>query len=114
MGILPSTNLLSNLIVALLYNLFEKMVSVRAEYAFKPKDVKVDKKINISPIDASELSESEIKARISRLSMLFQNKVKTSKPTLVTPCNIFYQKLQVSLSLLFWVSCITEYGRKFT
>ncbi|KAJ4897321.1 Protein CHROMATIN REMODELING 24 [Raphanus sativus] len=45
-----------------------------AEYAFKPKDVKVDKKINISPIDASELSESDIKARISRLSMLFENK----------------------------------------
>ncbi|KAF8118488.1 hypothetical protein N665_0005s0245 [Sinapis alba] len=45
-----------------------------AEYAFKPKDVKLDKRINISPIDDSELSESEIKARISRLSMLFQNK----------------------------------------
>ncbi|KAL0863004.1 hypothetical protein Bca101_042122 [Brassica carinata] len=46
-----------------------------AEFAFKPKDVKVDKRIiNISPIDESELSESEIKARISRLSMLFQNK----------------------------------------
>uniref|UniRef100_A0A1J3DHY9 Protein CHROMATIN REMODELING 24 n=1 Tax=Noccaea caerulescens TaxID=107243 RepID=A0A1J3DHY9_NOCCA len=45
-----------------------------AEYAFKPKDVKLDKKINISPIDDSELSESEIKARISRLSMLFKNK----------------------------------------
>ncbi|KAJ0228663.1 SNF2-related [Hirschfeldia incana] len=45
-----------------------------AEYAFKPKDVKLDKRVNISPIDASELSESEIKARISRLSMLFQNK----------------------------------------
>lgn len=80
-GYIAIHNLLSNLTVALLYNLahlFEKMVSVRAEYAFKPKDVKVDKRINISPIDASELSESDIKARISRLSMLFQNKVNTS------------------------------------
>lgn len=57
---------------------FEKLVSVRAVYAFKPKDVNLDKRINISPIDESEWSESEIKARISRLSMLFQNKVKTS------------------------------------
>lgn len=56
---------------------FEKFVSVRAVYAFKPKDVNLDKRINISPIDESERSESEIKARISRLSMLFQNKVKT-------------------------------------
>ncbi|CAF2087814.1 unnamed protein product [Brassica rapa] len=45
-----------------------------AVYAFKPKDVNLDKRINISPIDESEWSESEIKARISRLSMLFQNK----------------------------------------
>ncbi|KAG2293451.1 hypothetical protein Bca52824_040120 [Brassica carinata] len=45
-----------------------------AVYAFKPKDVNLDKRINISPIDESERSESEIKARISRLSMLFQNK----------------------------------------
>ncbi|RID59021.1 hypothetical protein BRARA_F02275 [Brassica rapa] len=45
-----------------------------AVYAFKPKDVNLDERINISPIDESEWSESEIKARISRLSMLFQNK----------------------------------------
>ncbi|KAH0899882.1 hypothetical protein HID58_049450 [Brassica napus] len=46
-----------------------------AEYAFKPKDVKLDKRIiNISPIDENDLSEREIKARVSRLSMLFQNK----------------------------------------
>uniref|UniRef100_A0A0D3AX38 Uncharacterized protein n=1 Tax=Brassica oleracea var. oleracea TaxID=109376 RepID=A0A0D3AX38_BRAOL len=46
-----------------------------AEYAFKPKDVKLDKRIiNISPIDEYDLSEREIKARVSRLSMLFQNK----------------------------------------
>ncbi|KAG5393988.1 hypothetical protein IGI04_023951 [Brassica rapa subsp. trilocularis] len=45
-----------------------------AVYAFKPKDVNLDERINISPIDKSEWSESEIKARISRLSMLFQNK----------------------------------------
>lgn len=48
-----------------------------AEYAFKPKDVKLDKRIiNISPIDEYDLSEREIKARVSRLSMLFQNKVR--------------------------------------
>ncbi|WZZ50015.1 hypothetical protein YC2023_050122 [Brassica napus] len=64
-----------------------------AEYAFKPKDVKLDKRIiNISPIDEYDLSEREIKARVSRLSMLFQNK----------------QKLQVSLSLCFWVSYVRE------
>ncbi|CAN6802525.1 unnamed protein product [Brassica oleracea var. botrytis] len=60
-----------------------------AEYAFKPKDVKLDKRIiNISPIDEYDLSEREIKARVSRLSMLFQNKV--------------------SLSLCFWVSYVRE------
>ncbi|CAH2043598.1 unnamed protein product [Thlaspi arvense] len=50
-----------------------------AEYAFNPKDVNVDKRINISPIDENELSESEIKARISRLSMLFENKSTVSR-----------------------------------
>ncbi|CAN7004031.1 unnamed protein product [Brassica oleracea var. botrytis] len=60
-----------------------------AEYAFKPKDVKLDKRIiNISPIDENDLSEREIKARVSRLSMLLQNKV--------------------SLSLCFWVSYVRE------
>ncbi|CAF1920787.1 unnamed protein product [Brassica oleracea] len=60
-----------------------------AEYAFKPKDVKLDKRIiNISPIDENDLSEREIKARVSRLSMLFQNKV--------------------SLSFCFWVSYVRE------
>ncbi|KFK28086.1 hypothetical protein AALP_AA8G470500 [Arabis alpina] len=50
-----------------------------AEYAFNPKDIKLDKRINISPIDVNELSESEIKARISRLSTLFENKNTVSR-----------------------------------
>ncbi|XP_024007078.1 protein CHROMATIN REMODELING 24 isoform X2 [Eutrema salsugineum] len=50
-----------------------------AEYAFNPKDVKLNKRINISPIDDNDLSESEIKARISRLTMIFENKNTISK-----------------------------------
>ncbi|KAL1204052.1 Protein CHROMATIN REMODELING 24 [Cardamine amara subsp. amara] len=50
-----------------------------ADYVFKPKDVKLDKRINISPIDDNELSESEIKTRISRFSMLLANKSTVSK-----------------------------------
>ncbi|CAL9244776.1 unnamed protein product [Arabidopsis halleri] len=50
-----------------------------ADYAFKPKDVNLDKKINISPIDDKELSESEIKARLNRLTILLQNKDTVSR-----------------------------------
>ncbi|EOA12821.1 hypothetical protein CARUB_v10025781mg [Capsella rubella] len=50
-----------------------------ADYAFKPKDVNLGKTINISPIDEKELSESEIKARLSRLSMLLKNKSTVSR-----------------------------------
>ncbi|CAA0411848.1 unnamed protein product [Arabidopsis thaliana] len=50
-----------------------------ADYAFKPKDVNLDKRINISPIDDKELSESVIKARLNRLTMLLQNKGTVSR-----------------------------------
>ncbi|XP_010484160.1 PREDICTED: protein CHROMATIN REMODELING 24 [Camelina sativa] len=50
-----------------------------ADYAFKPKDVNLNKTINISPIDDKELSESEIKARLGRLSMLLKNKSTVSR-----------------------------------
>ncbi|XP_010444319.1 PREDICTED: protein CHROMATIN REMODELING 24-like [Camelina sativa] len=50
-----------------------------ADYAFKPKDVNLNKTINISPIDDKELSESEIKARLSRLSILLKNKSTVSR-----------------------------------
>ncbi|XP_010521188.1 PREDICTED: protein CHROMATIN REMODELING 24 [Tarenaya hassleriana] len=50
-----------------------------AEYAFNPKDVNLSQKINISPIDSSEMTESEIKARINRLSLIFANKNTISK-----------------------------------
>lgn len=77
MGI-TTNSLLSNLCVCLYYlSSTWKTVSGRADYAFKPKDVNRDKRINISPIDDKELSESEIKARISRLSMLLASKVMT-------------------------------------
>ncbi|BAA96898.1 unnamed protein product [Arabidopsis thaliana] len=50
-----------------------------ADYAFKPKDVNLDKRINISPVDDKELSESVIKARLNRLTMLLQNKGTVSR-----------------------------------
>ena len=46
----------------------------RAEYAFKPKDLILNKKPS-SPIDAGKLTESEIKQRINRLSQTLANKV---------------------------------------
>lgn len=46
----------------------------RAEYAFKPKDVILNKKPS-SPNDAGKLTESEIKQRINRLSQTLANKV---------------------------------------
>lgn len=46
----------------------------RAEYAFKPKDVTVGRKIS-SPLDTSKLTESEIKERINRVSQILGNKV---------------------------------------
>ena len=47
----------------------------RDEYAFKPKDVILNKKPSSSPNDAGKLTESEIKQRINRLSQTLANKV---------------------------------------
>ncbi|XVF14803.1 hypothetical protein REPUB_Repub09cG0092800 [Reevesia pubescens] len=49
-----------------------------AEYAFKPKDIKVSRKIS-SPDNAAKLTESEIKERINRLSQIFANKITVSR-----------------------------------
>ncbi|XP_009355846.2 LOW QUALITY PROTEIN: protein CHROMATIN REMODELING 24 [Pyrus x bretschneideri] len=49
-----------------------------AEYAFKPKDVNINKKPS-SPIDADKLTESEIKQRINRLSQTLANKAMVSR-----------------------------------
>ncbi|XVE83355.1 hypothetical protein DITRI_Ditri16bG0082700 [Diplodiscus trichospermus] len=49
-----------------------------AEYAFKPKDLKVSRTIS-SPHDAAKLTESEIKERIKRLSQIFANKITVSR-----------------------------------
>ncbi|XVF58791.1 hypothetical protein PTKIN_Ptkin07bG0094900 [Pterospermum kingtungense] len=49
-----------------------------AEYAFKPKDVKVGRKIS-SPHDATKLTESEIKERINRVSQILANKIFVSR-----------------------------------
>ncbi|XWS44706.1 hypothetical protein CRYUN_Cryun15aG0070800 [Craigia yunnanensis] len=49
-----------------------------AEYAFKPKDITVSRKIS-SPHDAAKLTESEIKERINRLSQIFANKITISR-----------------------------------
>lgn len=46
----------------------------RAEYAFKPKDIRLNRKIS-SPESAAKLTENEIKERINRLSQIFSNKV---------------------------------------
>ncbi|GMI99315.1 chromatin remodeling 24 [Hibiscus trionum] len=49
-----------------------------AEYAFKPKDVMLNRK-SPSPEDIAKLTESEIKQRINRLSHIFANKVTVSR-----------------------------------
>ncbi|KAM0968992.1 hypothetical protein ACFX2A_017568 [Malus domestica] len=49
-----------------------------AEYAFKPKDIIINKKPS-SPIDADKLTESEIKQRINRLSQTLANKAMVSR-----------------------------------
>ncbi|KAE8694443.1 Protein CHROMATIN REMODELING 24 [Hibiscus syriacus] len=49
-----------------------------AEYAFKPKDVMLNRK-SASPEDIAKLTESEIKLRINRLSQIFANKVTVSR-----------------------------------
>lgn len=49
-----------------------------AEYAFKPKDVILNKKPS-SPNDAGKLTESEIKQRINRLSQTLANKAMVSR-----------------------------------
>ncbi|KAK8710077.1 hypothetical protein V6N13_145418 [Hibiscus sabdariffa] len=49
-----------------------------AEYAFKPKDIMLNRKSS-SPDDITELTESEIKQRINRLSQIFANKVTVSR-----------------------------------
>lgn len=45
-----------------------------AEYAFNPKDVRLNKKSS-SPDSGGKLTESEIKDRIDRLSRTLANKV---------------------------------------
>ncbi|KAH9717308.1 protein CHROMATIN REMODELING 24 [Citrus sinensis] len=45
-----------------------------AEYAFNPRDIKLNKKSS-SPITEAKLKESDIKERIKRLSQLISNKV---------------------------------------
>ncbi|CAN8251714.1 unnamed protein product [Cochlearia groenlandica] len=45
-----------------------------AEYAFKPKDVNLDRRVNISPVESYESLESKIKEDISRFSMRFMEK----------------------------------------
>ncbi|KAH7520927.1 hypothetical protein FEM48_Zijuj08G0197600 [Ziziphus jujuba var. spinosa] len=49
-----------------------------AEYAFKPKDVKSEKKVT-SPDSVGKLTESEIKERINRLSITLANKAMVSR-----------------------------------
>ncbi|KAK6259126.1 hypothetical protein SCA6_013600 [Theobroma cacao] len=49
-----------------------------AEYAFKPKDIRLSRKIS-SPESTAKLTESEIKERINRLSQIFSNKVTVSR-----------------------------------
>ncbi|KAB2597160.1 DNA excision repair protein ERCC-6-like [Pyrus ussuriensis x Pyrus communis] len=49
-----------------------------AEYAFKPKDLILNKKPS-SPIDAGKLTEAEIKQRINRLSQTLANKALVSR-----------------------------------
>lgn len=48
--------------------------SIRAQYAFKPKEVNLHK-TNSSADSAGKLTESEIKGRINRLSQILANKV---------------------------------------
>ncbi|KAE8735818.1 hypothetical protein F3Y22_tig00000329pilonHSYRG00085 [Hibiscus syriacus] len=49
-----------------------------AEYAFKPKDIMLNRK-SASPEDIAKLNESEIKLRINRLTQIFANKVTVSR-----------------------------------
>lgn len=112
MGI-TTNSLFVKFMLCFFYNLSSiwKTVFDRADYAFKPKDVNLDKKINISPIDDKELSESEIKARLNRLTILLQNKV-------VTPihCNIQKSFSGIISKSPFWVSYfhLIGYGLKAT
>ena len=51
-------------------------ITGRAEYAFKPKDVILSKKLlSSSPIDTGKMTKSEIKDNINRLSQTLANKV---------------------------------------
>ncbi|KAL6225468.1 hypothetical protein ACLB2K_004318 [Fragaria x ananassa] len=45
-----------------------------AEYAFKPKDVILSKKLSSSPVGAGKMTKSEIKENINRLSQTLANK----------------------------------------
>lgn len=49
-------------------------VFCRTDHAFKPKDMKLNKKVS-SANSGSKLTESEIKKKISRLTQLLANKV---------------------------------------
>lgn len=61
-----------NISIALAENLL--FTFDRAEYAFKPKDIILEKKTS-SPDSVGKFTESEIKERISRLSQTLANKV---------------------------------------
>lgn len=50
-------------------------ITGRAEYAFKPKDVILSKKLSSSPVGAGKMTKSEIKENINRLSQTLANKV---------------------------------------
>ncbi|XP_047330886.1 protein CHROMATIN REMODELING 24 [Impatiens glandulifera] len=50
-----------------------------AEYAFNPKDVKLQKRISSSPVSAGQPTEEELLDKINRLSQILANRVMVSR-----------------------------------